>query len=228
MKLGFVLGIGVAVALMIWGLNQQFPGMMNEESGGSLVYALALLVLIGPGVLYSFKGRVSDALWQVLIWGCLLILLVLLYSFRDDAKRIYDRIAAELVPSYAVSEAGGSVSLRRSEDGHYHATAQVNGQDVRLMVDTGASLVVLSYDDAVRVGIDASALSYRFPVNTANGLTMTARVRLNRVQIGDVVMDGVTASVAKPGKMDGSLLGLSFLDRLSGYRFEKDLLVLEQ
>jgi aspartyl protease family protein len=95
-----------------------------------------------------------------------------------------------------------------------------------MMVDTGASTVVLRTADAERAGIDVSNLAYTTPVNTANGVTYAAPVRLRSVAVGDIVLHDIEALVSKPGKLSESLLGMSFLRRLRSYEFSGDFLTL--
>ena len=101
--------------------------------------------------------------------------------------------------------------LRRGRDGHFHLTAQVNGAPVRFLVDTGASDVVLTRDDAVRVGLDPARLDFTRRAMTANGPVMTAPVRLDRVAVGELEARTVPAVVGG-GELFQSLLGMSYLD----------------
>ena len=95
------------------------------------------------------------------------------------------------------------------------------------MIDTGASDVALTRADARRLGIDLERLSFDVPYSTANGTSFGARVRLDRVRIGEVVVENVAGSVVS-GELDRSLLGMSFLRRLSGFEFRGNELVLRQ
>ena len=104
--------------------------------------------------------------------------------------------------------------------------AAVGGTPVTFLFDTGASMVVLTADDARRAGFHADRLDYRVPVMTANGMTQVAPVRLSSLSIGGISVDNVRAAVAKPGDLEASLLGMTFLDRLDGYQVQRDRLVL--
>jgi aspartyl protease family protein len=95
-----------------------------------------------------------------------------------------------------------------------------------MIVDTGASTIVLRPEDAKKAGIDVSRLTYRVPVLTANGRTIAARVRLDEVAIGPLDRQKVDALVAQPGALTQSLLGMSFLSRLRSYEFSGDFLTL--
>jgi aspartyl protease family protein len=95
-----------------------------------------------------------------------------------------------------------------------------------MIVDTGASSIVLKPEDAKKAGIDVSKLTYRVPVLTANGRTVAARVRLDEVSIGPLDRKNVDALIAQPGALTQSLLGMSFLSRLRSYEFSGDFLTL--
>ena len=124
--------------------------------------------------------------------------------------------------------AGGerSVKIRRRPDSHFVAKIGVNGTPISMIVDTGASTVVLKQTDAALIGIDPKSLVYSVPVQTANGQTFAARVRLGSVTIGAIRLEQVEALVARPGALRESLLGMSFLSRLKSYEFSGDYLTL--
>jgi aspartyl protease family protein len=97
-------------------------------------------------------------------------------------------------------------------DGHFYVTADVNGESIRFVVDTGASDIVLTQADATRAGFDVTELSYFGQARTANGLVDTAPVTLDSVGFGGFLDEGVSA-VVNAGDLDTSLLGMSYLSR---------------
>jgi aspartyl protease family protein len=144
---------------------------------------------------------------------------------------IATRVVVELLPGSAMTveqRAGGltEVRIRKRLDGHFTATTKVNGKKISMIVDTGASTIVLRPEDARKAGIDVSKLIYRVPVITANGRTVAARVRLKEVAIGPLDRNNVDALVSQPGALTQSLLGMSFLSRLRSYEFSGDFLTL--
>ncbi|MGE0698407.1 MAG: TIGR02281 family clan AA aspartic protease, partial [Hyphomicrobiaceae bacterium] len=120
-----------------------------------------------------------------------------------------------------------SAELRRGYDGHFHADATINGRTIPVLVDTGATLVALSYEDAQAVGISPPASAFRYVSNTANGQARFARVTLDQVRIGNVLVHNVAAAVSQPGKLGTTLLGMSFLGQLR-MEMKGGTLVLEQ
>ena len=104
--------------------------------------------------------------------------------------------------------------------------ASANGAKINMVVDTGASTIVLNPSDAARAGIKVEGLRYSVPVQTANGTSFAARVVLKNVSIGPVSINNVDALIAKRGALRESLLGMSFLSRLRSYEFSGDFLTL--
>jgi len=120
-----------------------------------------------------------------------------------------------------------TVVLQRAGDGHFYVTADVNGRPVRFLVDTGASSLVLSWRDAERVGIDIGALDFRVPSMTANGMVMSAPVRVGLIELGAFVDEDVRAMV-NGGDLDVSLLGMSYLSRYRGFEVDGDRFFLKR
>lgn len=117
-------------------------------------------------------------------------------------------------------------SVPRERDGHFRADAIVAGGAVEVLVDTGASIVLLTWEDAVNTGIDLKALTFDLPVLTANGQSFVAGITLDTVAIGNVEVHNVRAAVAQPGQLHASLLGMSFLGEIEEAVIRKDALIL--
>ena len=129
----------------------------------------------------------------------------------------------------AAASASGIVELRAGNYGHFEANAQLNGRTVQVMVDTGASLVALTYEDAERAGIFVRNSDFTHRSQTANGIARFAPVMLDRVSIGDITVRNVQAAVSERGKLQTSLLGMSFLGKLTRTEMRKGgVLVLQE
>ena len=135
---------------------------------------------------------------------------------------------AALGPPLPMPAQGRQVAARRAPDGQYYFDTSIGGGSggVRMMFDTGASMVMLRAEDAARAGIAAAGLDYSYAIRTANGTADAAMVTLDSLRVGEVTRWGVAALVSRPGKLPVSLLGQSFMSKLSGYRFERGELVL--
>lgn len=127
----------------------------------------------------------------------------------------------------AKSGGPGTATLRKDADGHFRANAQINGATVKLMVDTGASIIALTPRDASRAGLDLQELPRTAQISTANG-RITARIAmLKRVRIAGVEVRNVEAVVVEEG-LEQSLLGMSFLNKLKSYQVTSSGLLLKQ
>jgi aspartyl protease family protein len=208
---------------------------LSELSGGNIAYMIAggaLIVLYLMTVSADYRGRAGTALRHVAIWLGIGLAFVTAYAYRSELTTAAYRVVGEIVPPGQVVDAGTgengerSVRLRRHPNGHFLARASVNGVTLSMLVDTGASTVVLKPADAERAGVDTSNLNYSVAVSTANGTTYAAPVRLKSVSVGPLELRDVEALVAKPGNLSDNLLGMSFLRRLRSYEFSGDFLTL--
>jgi aspartyl protease family protein len=118
------------------------------------------------------------------------------------------------VRAAGMGSSGPTVELVAGDYGHFHAKIDVNGRSIDALVDTGASMVALTYEDARRIGIFVKDSDYDLRTSTANGTAKAASVRLSTVDIGGIRVRNVDAAVMEPGKMNKSLLGMAFLGRL--------------
>jgi aspartyl protease family protein len=126
------------------------------------------------------------------------------------------------------ASSGAGAILTADSRGHFLTTAVINGENVKAVIDTGASAVVLPYEDAERIGYRLKSEDFTVAVNTANGKTTAAAIRLKDVQVGDIVVRDVQALVGQPGALGMSLLGMSFLQRLKGFQTQGASMTLQQ
>jgi aspartyl protease family protein len=222
----------IAALLLLFRNDIQFLSDMGTleiviVAGGLLLIAGYVLLLLS-----SERDHPLQALRYLLIWGVIGLGLVAAYSYRQELSGVADRLAGELAPpghtiSVGTTDPGESaVRVRRRPDGHFAVRGAINGQSMTMLVDTGASTVVLKPADAARAGIDTRDLEYTAAVHTANGTAYAAPVRLRSVTVGPLVVQNVDALVARPGSLKENLLGMSFLRRLRSYEFSKDFLTL--
>ncbi len=214
----------LAVLALILLLKWQFPYAAN--SGGDkmqMLYLVMLLALVGSGILHTRRHELSQNIKYAMIWLGVILLLVLGYSFRDGLTN--NRLMAELVPHRASTSEDGHMTIRSREDGHFYIEIKINNVPVLFMIDTGASDIVLTPDDARRVGLEPEALNFSRKYQTANGVVTGAPVKLASLRLGDVHMADMPASV-NGAPMEHSLLGMRFLQELKGYSVEGGTLTL--
>lgn len=123
---------------------------------------------------------------------------------------------------------GDGEKLRAGATGHFEAEAEINGRSVPVMVDTGATLVALTYEDAERAGIFLRPSDFTHTASTANGIARIAPVRIDRITIGSISVRNVQGAVSERGKLHQTLLGMSFLGRLSRVEMRAGLLQLHE
>jgi aspartyl protease family protein len=227
MPVGLIIAVAVGALLLI-GLSYS-PGALDDSNAiGHGVYLVALLAFLASGLGYHYRQKGGQAVKHLSIWAVILLIFIIGFSFREEVTPAFKRIQGELLPANAMTTASGETMLRRNMSGHFAAMTYVNGNRIRMMVDTGASRVVLTADDAKRAGISLNDLNFTQIVSTANGQAVTAPVTLDSVKINDIVLHDVKASVAQPDRLSTSLLGMSFLSRLDRMEFSGDTLTLQQ
>jgi aspartyl protease family protein len=131
------------------------------------------------------------------------------------------------IPEQKPIELMAMTELRAGNMGHYRVKASINHANIEVMVDTGASVVALSYEDAQATGLRPNTLSFDSPVSTANGVVYAAKVKLSRVEIDTVRVENVDAMVLPKGALNGTLLGMSFLSKLDSFKSEDGVLTLK-
>lgn len=192
---------------------------MEQVDLPSLVYLVILGSVIGLWFFVQNRASLGRLAQYAAIWGLIFVGAVAVVGLWGDIRQTVQ-------PRQSVV-AGGRIELPRAPDGHYYLTLEVNGVALRFVVDTGASQIVLSRDDARRAGIDTESLVYLGRAFTANGEVRTAPVRLDRVAVGPIVDRDVRA-VVNDGEMPGSLLGMDYLHRFSKVEISGGRLVLER
>jgi aspartyl protease family protein len=133
-------------------------------------------------------------------------------------------------PAPAVPEVllGKKVRLAANARGHFLADFKLNGRNVAALVDTGATTIAINRTTARRIGISLKRDDFKHQVRTANGTTRAAGVVIERVQIGRILVENVQAAVLEDTALDGTLVGMSFLSRLSKFHVEDGALLLVQ
>jgi aspartyl protease family protein len=223
LTLSFVLGVALSLAALIASNDQDAIANLLRHDIGSLLLKIALLIFAGGLVLVLFRERLSKALEAALFWVMVGLLLVVGYSYRFELRDVADRVIAELVPGHVAGH-GRNVQVVRGTGGDFAVAAHINGAKITMVLDTGASSVVLTQEAARAAGLPVEVLNYTVNVDTANGHTRAAPVTLDRLAIGGLTERAVPALVAQPGQLKSNLLGMSFLNRLESWEVRGDKL----
>ncbi len=216
----------IAIALLVAILFWAFPEVnLTDEK---LINFVSLILVSSYLLLALFQKRLnlSEAFRSILIWVGLALVLMIGYVYRFELMDIKTKLTSNLYPSNGNSEEKGEVYFAAASDGHFYVAATVNGVKIRFMVDTGASRVVISPRDAQRLGIKTEDLTFNSQSSTANGIIWDAPITLESITVENHTINDVRASVSQ-SELDVSLLGVSYLDKLKGYKVEKGGLTLQ-
>ncbi|MBI0168991.1 MULTISPECIES: TIGR02281 family clan AA aspartic protease [Bartonella] len=222
-----IISAAALIIILLLAFSDSAPNATTDKIANLGYYGI--WGLAATSALLGSKIKLADAARNIAIWCVIIFALMCGYSLRYEIQDLAYRVTGGIIPGSPVtrySENGKTVSLERSANGHFLTNAAVNGKTLSLTIDTGASAVVLTYDDAIAANIDVGRLGFNIPVETANGSTNAAPIIIDNLKIGDIERSNVRALVSRPGDLSGSLLGMSFLDRLTGYSVRGDRLIL--
>jgi aspartyl protease family protein len=219
--------IGLGLILLVVNDSTDSGLGFSSDSAGSMLYLSVWGFVLAAGLLAS-RRRMGDLVRGLGMWVLIILALVAGYQYRYELQDFANRISAGLIPGspLTVDDGGNSVMLERLGNGHFGARGAVNGAPVDFLVDTGASNTVLTFADAKAAGFDTASLDFSIPVQTANGMTRAAAVTTDSITIGSITRSGLRIFVSGDGALDMSLLGLNFLDTLSGYDVRGDRMIL--
>ncbi len=191
---------------------------MDSYEFGRLTY----LVLLGVAVVGYFIAENRNSLGRVarqaLVWGLIFVGVIAGFGLWND-------IRDDIAPRQSVIAETGQIRVPRNFDGHFYLTVDLNGVPVDFVVDTGATDVVLTRNDARAAGIDLAALNFVGSAMTANGEVRTAPSRVASVSLGGISDSNLRVWVNE-GDMDMSLLGMTYLRRFERIEIAGDTLVL--
>ncbi len=226
-RLGLYLWLGVLAAggLIVFVLNRSFPTGDTPLGNPYLIQTLGFLALASSGILFIREINLKQTIRNILIWLAVGGVLIIGFSFQNELKDLGLRLRSTLIPGSPVQTGDREITLSEGENGHFHVYATINGTRIRFLVDTGASDIVLDPEDARRVGIDMSSLTFDRPFGSANGVGYGASLTVAELSVGPIHFSNVRVSVNR-APMGTSLLGMTFLKRLKSYSFENGKLIL--
>ena len=215
----------IGTLLIIWIF---FPGAaqsvgLADDQLGRLGYLAAVIILIASGMsVRDFKAR--QFLRDVGIWLAIGLALIVGYSAKDSLAPIYSQTIASLTPGTPAEIGDGRVVIKRSQSNDFVIKSNVNDAAIDFIFDTGASAVVLTYNDAIKAGFSPQKLSFGITVSTANGTTQTAPIRIGVLEVGSIRRENVRGLIAQQGDLRTSLLGMTFMDTLTSFQVTGDTL----
>lgn len=224
-----IAALGFTVVALALRHQQGTIAGLELDQFARLAYLLAVLVLVTGFGYFFYHSRIGEMIRAVLFWAMIALVLALAYSYRHEIETMSERVLSELLisrPATISSTNGATVQVARARSGDFTAQAQVNGAPVSMLVDTGASSVVLTQEAAKAANLPTDLLKYDVPVETASGRTVAAAVVIDQIAVGGIVERRVPALVSAPGELKTSLLGMSFLNRLRSFEISGGRLVM--
>jgi aspartyl protease family protein len=204
---------------MLGACFMSFFDSLAQHEIDRLVYLTILGTVLISYALMASRGRIVTMLRHAILWALLIVGVAAGYGLWDSYR----------VHSAAVQSVDGDgITLRRSFDGQFHLTLDITGpngtvQPIRFIIDTGATEMVLRQRDAAKLGFGPAELQYLGTARTANGVTRTAQVRLDSVELGDHRSRDVRALVNE-GELHAPLLGMGYLERFARIEITRDRL----
>lgn len=185
---------------------------------------LAYLVLLGAVLVFWFvisnRQSLNKTLQHAAAWGLIFLGVIAAVGLWGDIRQTVQ-------PQQMVMTDAGRIEVPRGPDGHYYLTLDINDVPVRFVVDTGATSMVLTLEDAARIGLNEDEVIFYSEAMTANGPVRTAPVRLADVALGPFHDRNVRAFVNE-GEMTKSLLGMEYLNRFQRMELSNGRLILER
>lgn len=194
-----------------------FPGISISDDPHALRNMFFVLI-VGGFMAYYSRSSTRKLLKYSSVWLVIISVLSISYISFFDTSNSFNSI-----PRTTMVEKGGIIEIGRARDGHFWVVASINGTELPMMVDTGASMVVLSKKDAVTVGLRPDSLAFNGRSSTANGTVSFATTRLNDFSIGSSRFNNFVVSV-NGGEMEGSLLGMDAINQFSSFEISGDTL----
>src|SRR5205823_1805598 len=193
--------------------------MTNDLMLGGVYILMAVMLVLGS--LMARREPLAKMLTMVLAWVAIFAAGFVLFTFRDDFGWVAQRLKAEAVGT-PVQE-GRETRIPMAIDGHFWVTAKVNGEDVKFLVDSGATMTTIDRDTAKRAGILVSPRRDQF-VRTGNGIIRVSTGRADELQVGGITRNDVGLQIADND--DLNVLGMNYLSSLSRWGVQGRWLIL--
>lgn len=196
---------------------------MTGDQTAQVVGAVMMLVLVGSSLM-ARRLPISQVARMVAGWLLIFALVLVGYSYRVDLNSVVQRVTGDLLGERGQT-VGGTLRVPMAPDGHFWVRARVDGEDVRFLIDSGATTTALTAKTAAAAGLQIDQ-GLPIAINTANGMVEAQRTRITRLSLGPIVSKDM-AAVVSPAFGDTNVLGMNFLSSLAGWRVEGGTLILE-
>lgn len=198
---------------------------MSGAQSAEIIWLMLAMVLVGSALIsrrWSLTGALSMALW----WVAIFVIALAIFSYRSEIGGVANRIKSEVTGEAQQRIEGSTLRINKSLDGHFWVNALVNGQDMRFLIDSGASITAMSENAAIDAGLNIDQSGFPMVLTTANGSVEARRSNIATLEIGPLRASDLPI-VVSPAFGDVNVLGMNFLSRLKSWRVEGDEMILE-
>jgi aspartyl protease family protein len=195
--------------------------LTNGDQALDFVYLLGCLMLVGSALAVR-RLPMRQSAKMVAAWLLIFGAAFAVFALRDDFRALGHRLLAEGKGEPVVE--GNVVRIHRQEDGHFWVDGRINGETVRFLVDSGATVTTISRHTAERLGITPNS-EFPVAVGTANGTVFMRRAAADRLTVGPIERHDFPVWIGQADD-DLNVLGMNFLSSLSSWGTEDGWLVL--
>lgn len=197
--------------------------MNSGDQAVHFLYLVGVLVLV-VSALAVRRIPIAQGLKMFVGWVLIFGAAFVVFTLKDEFVALGNRVLLETRGGVVQETQGGEIRIRQAPDGHFWVDAEVNGEEVRFLVDSGATTTSISSDTARRVGVEPGG--GQALVQTANGVVAVQRGRAERVSVGPIERSDVAVHISDAFG-DMNVIGMNFLSTLSGWGVEGRTLVLK-
>lgn len=197
--------------------------MSQGDQAVQLLYLAGVMVLVASALLVR-RIPIGQGIKMLAAWVLIFAAAFVIFTMKDDFIALWERVVLEARGGVVQEQHGEELRVRRSADGHFWVDAELNGEPVRFLIDSGATTTSISRSVADRAGI---APSSTFPamVRTANGIVAVQRGRAGTLRVGTIERRDVDVHISEAFG-DMNVIGMNFLSSLSSWSVEGRILVL--
>ena len=196
---------------------------MNEgDQAVQFLYLIGVLVLVASALMVR-RIPIGQGLKMLAAWVLIFAAAFIVFTLRDDFKALWDRVVLETRGGIVQEQKGEELRIRQSPDGHFWVDAELNGERVRFLIDSGATTTSISRRVAERAAVRTGG----FPatVQTANGIVVVQRGRADSLRVGTIERRDLSVHISEAFG-DMNVIGMNFLSTLSSWSVEGRILIL--
>ncbi len=197
---------------------------MSGDQTVQMMGAVMMLVLVGSSLL-SRRLPLGQVARMIAGWLLIFAAVLVAYSYRFELNAVVQRVTGDLLGERGQT-VGDTLRIPMAPDGHFWVRARVGGEEIRFLIDSGATTTALSSRSAAAAGLEIERGGMPVVINTANGMIEAQRTRIEQLSLGPIVARDM-AAVVSPAFGNMNVLGMNFLSSLESWRVEGRTLILE-